>query len=37
MRERARQFQGELSIDSNSSGTKISVTIPALKTPSLRT
>jgi PAS domain S-box-containing protein len=37
MRERARQFQGEFSIESNSSGTKISVTIPALKTSSLRT
>ena len=29
MRERARQFHGELSIESNSSGTKVSVTIPA--------
>jgi PAS domain S-box-containing protein len=37
MRERVRQFHGELNIDSNSSGTRISVTIPAVKAASLRT
>jgi signal transduction histidine kinase len=37
MRERVRQFHGELQVESNSSGTRISVTIPALKTPLLRT
>ena len=37
MRERVRQFHGELNIDSNSSGTRISVTIPAVKGASLRT
>ena len=34
MRERVQQFQGEMNIDSNSSGTKISFTIP-LKPPDL--
>lgn len=37
MRERARQFHGELSIESTSSGTRISVTMPAHKAASLRT
>jgi signal transduction histidine kinase len=32
MRERLRQFQGELKIESGSSGTRISVTIPVVKT-----
>jgi signal transduction histidine kinase len=31
MRERLRQFNGEMKIESNSSGTRIFVTIPALK------
>jgi two-component system NarL family sensor kinase len=33
MRERMQQFQGELNIESNSSGTKISASIPAPKLP----
>jgi PAS domain S-box-containing protein len=32
MRERVRQFQGEMKIESDSSGTKISVTIPGSQT-----
>jgi len=32
MRERVRHFRGELVIESNSSGTKVSATLP-LKTP----
>jgi PAS domain S-box-containing protein len=36
MRERVQQFQGELTIESNSSGTKICVTIPAPQTPAQR-
>jgi two-component system, NarL family, sensor kinase len=33
MRERVRQFHGELNLDSNSSGTIISVIIPARRSP----